>query len=129
MDQTRTWGRTYWGGALFCLQAEVAIREQTGNRMGLQTALRAILDQTGGYAFDRDIVDVLAIGDAATGTQVLENLYRAGKDAPVTTDLDLLWSRLGVPADPKSEAFDDHAPLAPIRIAITAPPASAKGNR
>src|SRR5882757_9804956 len=55
MDQTPTWGRTYWGGALYCLQAEVAIREQKGNRIGLQTALRAILRKTGGYGFERDI--------------------------------------------------------------------------
>jgi len=120
MDQTRSWGRTYWGGALYCLQAEVAIREETGNRVGLQRALRAILEKTGGYAFDRDIDEVLAIGDAATGTHVLEDLYRAGRDAPQTPNLDLLWSRLGVPADPKTEPFDDHAPLASIRIAITA---------
>jgi hypothetical protein len=34
LDQTHSWGRTYWGGALFCLLADVQIREQTGNRMG-----------------------------------------------------------------------------------------------
>jgi hypothetical protein len=32
----------------------------------------------------------------------------------------LLWSRLGVPMDPTTQPFDDHAPLAAIRIAITA---------
>jgi hypothetical protein len=120
MDQTSTWGRTYWGGALYCLQADVAIREQTANRVGLQTALRAILKQTGGYGFERDIVDVLRIGDAATGTQVLYGLYQQMRSTPQAPDLDLLWARLGVPNDPKTEAFDDHAPLAAIRIAITA---------
>ena len=55
MDQTPSWGRTYWGGALYCLQADVAIRERTGNRVGLQTALRAILEKTGGYGFESDI--------------------------------------------------------------------------
>jgi len=121
MDQTPTWGRTYWGGALYCLQAEVAIREQTGNRLGLQTALRAILEKTGGYAFERDIDEVLGIGDVATGTRVLEDLYRQIKNTPQVPNLDLLWSRLGVPQDPKTQPFDDHAPLAAIRIAITAP--------
>jgi hypothetical protein len=120
MDQSPTWGRTYWGGALYCLQAEVGIREQTGNRIGLQTALRAILKETGGYAVERDIEEVLRIGDEATGTHVLENLYQAGRSTPQTPDLDLLWSRLGVPSDPKTQPFDDHAPLAAIRIAITA---------
>ncbi len=121
MDQTPTWGRTYWGGALYCLQAEVAIREQTGNRLGLQSALRAILEKTGGYGFDRDIDEVLRIGDVATGTRVLEDLYRQIKNTPQVPDLDLLWTRLGVPQDPMTQPFDDHAPLAAIRIAITAP--------
>src|SRR3984893_1120152 len=121
MDQTPTWGRTYWGGALYCLQADVAIREQTGNRVGLQTALRAILIETGGYGFERDIDEVLRIGDAATGTRVLVDLYQQSKITPRALNLDLLWSRLGVPSDPKTQPFDDRAPLAAIRIAITAP--------
>jgi hypothetical protein len=120
MDQTPTWGRTYWGGALYCLQADVAIRERTGNRVGLQTALRAILRETGGYGFERNIDEVLRIGDAATGTRVLEDLYEQSKTTPQAVDLDALWSRLGVPTDPKTQPFDDHAPLAAIRIAITA---------
>jgi hypothetical protein len=122
MDQTSTWGRIYWGGALFCLQADVGIREKTGNRVGLQTALRAILKETSGYRAERDIDDVLRIGDAATGTRVLQDLYGEMKATPMTPDLDLLWARLGIPSDPKSEAFDDHAPLAAIRIAITRKP-------
>ena len=40
LDHTHTWGRTYWGGAMFCLVADVRIRQQTGNRKGLQDALR-----------------------------------------------------------------------------------------
>jgi hypothetical protein len=122
MDQTPTWGRTYWGGALYCLQADVKLREQTGNRVGLQTALRAILQETGGYGADRSIDDVLRIGDAATGTQVLQDLYRQVKATAITPDLELLWTRLGIPSDPKSQPFDDRAPLAAIRIAITARP-------
>jgi hypothetical protein len=26
LDQTRSWGRTYWGGAMFCLVADVEMR-------------------------------------------------------------------------------------------------------
>ena len=44
LDHTHTWGRTYWGGALFCLLADVEIRHRTANRYGLQDALRAILN-------------------------------------------------------------------------------------
>jgi hypothetical protein len=123
MDQTQTWARKYWGGALFCLEAEVQIRQRSANRVGLQTALRAILEATGGYGADRDIGDVLRIGDAATGTRVLEDLYERKRAAPVVTDLDALWRSLGVPNDPLTEPFDDHAPLAAVRIAITRPQA------
>jgi hypothetical protein len=122
MDQGIGWGRTYWGGALYCLQADVAIREQTANRVGLQTALRAILKETGGYGFDADIGEVLRIGDAATGTHAMYGLYEQIRTTPQTPDLDVLFTLLGVPSDPKTEAFDDRAPLAAIRIAITAQP-------
>jgi hypothetical protein len=122
MDQSPSWGRTYWGGALYCLQADIAIREQTANRVGLQTALRAILKETGGYGFERDIGDVLQIGDAATGTHVLYGLYQQIRATPQTPNLELLWTLLGVPDDPLTQPFDDRAPLAAIRIAITAKP-------
>ena len=125
MDQSRSWGRTYWGGALYCLQADVAIREQTANRVGLQTALRAILKETGGYGFESDIGDVLRIGDAATGTHVMYGLYQQIRATPQTPNLELLWTLLGVPNDPLTQPFDDRAPLAAIRIAITAKPGGA----
>jgi hypothetical protein len=121
MDQTRSWARTYWGGALFCLKADIAIRRETHNRFGLEQALRAIDSKTGGYAGERSIAEVLAIGDQATGTKVLESAYGAAKTAPEMTDLDALWRDLGVPEDPLHQPFDDHAPLAAVRIAITAP--------
>ena len=47
LDRTHTWGRTYWGGALFCLVADVNIRRQTNNRYGLQDALRAVVGAGG----------------------------------------------------------------------------------
>jgi hypothetical protein len=122
MDQTHTWARTYWGGALFCLQADMAIREQSHNRIGLQTALRGILKETGGYGFDRDIVEVLRVGDAATGTHVLYDLYSRSRDSAQAPDLDAIWTLLGVPENPAAEPFDDRAPLAAVRTAITVAP-------
>jgi hypothetical protein len=125
MDQSPSWGRTYWGGALYCLQVDIAIREQTANRVGLQTALRAILKETGGYGFERDIGEVLRIGDAATGTHVMYGLYQQIRATPQTPNLELLWTLLGVPDDPLTQPCDDRAPLAAIRIAITAKPGGA----
>jgi hypothetical protein len=129
MDQSPSWGRTYWGGALYCLQADIAIREQTANRVGLQAALRAILKETGGYGFESDIGEVLRIGDAATGTHVMYGLYQQIRATPQTPNLELLWTLLGVPNDPLTQPFDDRAPLAAIRIAITAKPSGAAAPR
>ena len=41
LDRTHTWGRTYWGGALFSLVADVELRERTGNQKSLDDVLRA----------------------------------------------------------------------------------------
>ena len=67
LDHTHSWGRTYWGGAMFCLVADVAIREKTHNRKGLRDALRAIVEHGGTIDQNWDLPKALAIGDAATG--------------------------------------------------------------
>lgn len=121
LDHTPTWGRTYWGGAIFCLLADIEIRQRTGNRRGLQHALRAILAQDGNIAVDWPMERVLDVGDAATGTRVLHELYQRMRATPVSTDLDTLWQRLGVKAGGGAVAFDDAAALAAVRRAITAP--------
>jgi hypothetical protein len=124
LDQTHTWGRTYWGGALFFLLADLRIREQTANRAGLQDALRAILNQGGSNEANWDVRRTLEIGDAATGTKVLAELYDEMRASPVSPDLAELWQRLGVHMQAGRVIFDERAPLAGIRRAITAKPLS-----
>ena len=119
MDRTHTWGRTYWGGALFCLVADVSIRRQTGNRKGLQDALRAIVNAGGTIDNDWPLTRALEIGDRATGTTVLTDQYKKWSDAPVQVDLAALWKELGVHQGAKGVEFDSSAPLAKVREAIT----------
>jgi hypothetical protein len=121
LDNTHTWGRTYWGGAMFCLLADVRIREHTGNRKGLQDALRGI-NHGGNITKDWDIEKALALGDKATGTTVLRDLYHDMRDKPAPVDLGQLWKNLGIEAKDGSVTFNDNAPEANIRKAITAPP-------
>lgn len=118
LDQTHTWGRTYWGGAMFCLLADVGIRRRTQLRLGLQDALRAILQQSGGLAASWPIERVLRSADAAVGTRTLEDLYAQMKATPVTPDLMSLWRDLGVVPEGDSVRLIDDAPLAPVRRAI-----------
>jgi predicted metalloprotease with PDZ domain len=124
LDNTHTWGRTYWGGALFFLLADVRIREQTANRLGLQDALRAILNEGGNNEANWEVRRMLAIGDTATGTKVLMELYDEMHASPVSPDLPGLWQRLGVQMRSGQAQFDERAPLAAVRRAITARPSS-----
>jgi hypothetical protein len=119
LDQTATWGRTYWGGAMFCLTADVAIRKQTNNRKGLQDALRAIVNAGGTIDKDWPLMRSLSIGNKATGTTVLTDLYQKWSSAPTPMDLDALWKQLGVRSGAHGAEFDTTAPLAGIREAIT----------
>jgi predicted metalloprotease with PDZ domain len=120
LDNTHTWGRTYWGGALFCLIADVEIRRETKNKKGLQDAMRAIMNDKGTIEYTWPINMIFEEGDKATGTHVLEDLYAAWKDKPVTVDLDKLWRELGIEKKGDTVVFHDDAPDAAVRKAITA---------
>ncbi len=122
LDRTHTWGRTYWGGALFCTLADVRIRQRTSNRYGLQDALRAILAAGGSMETSWPLERALMVGDTATGVSVLTELYQQMKAKAVQCDLAGLWNKLGV--EPLGGvSFNDRAPLAAVRRAITAIPA------
>lgn len=118
LDRTHTWGRTYWGGAMFCLVADVEIHRETHNHKGLRDALRAIVNHGGTINHNWDLPKALAIGDKATGTHVLSDQYAKWKDTPVTVDLDKLWTDLGIHRNGDQIEFVNNAPLAKIREAI-----------
>ena len=126
LDRTHTWGRTYWGGAQFCLLADITIREQTHNRKGLQDALRAIVAAGGAIDQDWPIRKAFEAGDAGTGTHVLVDLYNRMSNAPVPVDLEAIWKKLGIQRTAGGVSFDDKAPEANIRIVITATPPSGR---
>jgi hypothetical protein len=118
LEHTPTWGRTYWGGALFCLIADLRIRERTGNRRSLDDALRGIVAAGGNITVRWSLARALAEGDRATGVPVLRELYEEMGKRPTGVDLDSLWKRLGVRRRGRQMMFDDSAPLAPLRRAI-----------
>ena len=118
LDHTHTWGRTYWGGAMFCLLADVEIHRRTHNAKGLQDALRAILAASGGLSADWPIARVLTTGDAAVGVPVLQELYARYRDSAAAPDLAQLWKDLGVESAEGSVRLNEAAPLADIRRAI-----------
>jgi hypothetical protein len=119
LDRTHTWGRTYWGGALFCLAADVQIRVTTHNQKGLEDALRGIVTAGGTIDHDWPLSRALDIGDAATGTRVLTEQYRSWSTSPVRVDLEKLWQQLGIQRSGAEIEFSASAPYAKMREAIT----------
>jgi hypothetical protein len=128
MDHTHTWGRTYWGGALFCFVADVEIRKQTKNKKGLEDALRGILEAGGDIRDDWELEKALKTGDHAVGLDVLEKLYGEWKDKPMPVDLAAMWKQLGVETDGATVRLHDDAPLAAIRRAIETGTRTAKSG-
>ncbi len=121
LDRTHTWGRTYWGGALFAFVVDLEIRRATAGRQSLATGLRGVLAAGGDartfWAVDRFI----AAFDAAIERPILRDLYRRLALQAGDTDLPALWRQLGISVAGGRVAFDDRAPLAPIRRAMIAP--------
>ncbi len=115
---THTWANTYWGGALFYLLADIQIRRETKNKKGLPDALRAINAAGGNIFEDWDLPKTFGIGDRATGTKVLMQLYHKMATHRGTTDLDALWKDLGVISKGGHLVLDPNAPLAKVRQAI-----------
>jgi hypothetical protein len=128
LDHTHTWGRTYWGGALFCFVADVEIRKQTKNKKGLEDALRGILNAGGDINQDWDLEKALKIGDQAVGLDVLEKLYAEWKDKPVQVDLAAIWKELGIEANGGTVVLKDDAPMSAVRRAIEMGTPSAKAG-
>jgi hypothetical protein len=119
LDSTHTWGRTYWGGALFCLLADVRTRRESHNRKGLVDALRAVNRAGGNIESDWPIERAFKVGDKATGTSVLMSLYQQMGNKPMPVDLPDLWKQLGVRLEAGQVTFDNDAPLAEVRAAIS----------
>jgi hypothetical protein len=128
LDHTHTWGRTYWGGALFCFVADVEIRKQTKNKKGLEDALRGILEAGGDIREDWDLEKALKTGDHAVGLEVLEKLYAEWKDKPVQVDLPAMWKELGVEANGGTVVLKEDAPLSAVRRAMETGTPGAKSS-
>ncbi len=119
LDHTPTWGRTYWGGALFCLQADVRLLQASGGARGLRHALQGLLAAGGSYAVAWPLRRVLEAADRHVGGQILIELYEQMKDSATPVDMDRLWRDLGVAADGRGGVqLDDDAPLSALRRAI-----------
>ena len=120
LDRSYTWGRRYWGGAMFWLHVDVEIRRRSEGERSLDDVLRAVLQAGGNVALRWDVARLAQVAEQATGTTALREIYDEWSGKAVAPNLGALWSSLGVRSD-KSErvTFDDEAPLARIRRDLT----------
>ncbi|MBX7185663.1 MAG: hypothetical protein K1Y01_11010 [Vicinamibacteria bacterium] len=120
LDRTFTWGRRYWGGAMFWLHVDLEIRRRTEGARSLDDVLRGVLGAGGNVALRWDVARLAGVAENASGTTALREIYDDWSEKAVAPDLGALWTSLGVRAD-KAEriTFDDQAPLARIRRGLT----------
>ena len=122
LDRTPTWGRTYWGGALFFLMADLEIARRTAGRQTLATALRGALAAGADTTVDWTPERFFAAADGAIGQAILLPQYRRWATEAVAVDLGKLWSALGVKPGKNGVELDDGAPEAWVRQALTRRP-------
>ncbi|MFN8614001.1 MAG: hypothetical protein U0931_41095 [Vulcanimicrobiota bacterium] len=94
LDGNHRWGATYWGGALYCLLADLRLRVESQNQHHLQEALRAVVAR-GNITQNWTISEFLDTADQATQSQVFHQVHQElGRGGSV--DLDQLWRDLGI---------------------------------
>ena len=118
LDRTNTWGNRYWGGAIFCLLADVYLHRESGGKFGLRHALSKMLAAGIDNRTSMPMSEAMATADDMVGSNVMTTLYEARKHRPVQTDLESLWEALGVKVDGRRVEFDDTAKDAWIRRSI-----------
>lgn len=122
LNGSTSWGRIYWGGALFCLLADVGIRVRSNNQSSLDDAARGILNAGGDTSMRWSVQQTLAAADGALGGSSFSDLYREHAEVAAAVDLEALWARLGVRELDGQISFDESAEWAHVRRAISAPP-------
>ena len=110
---------TYWGGALFCLLADVEARRASSGARGLEDGVRAVLEAGGVASEVWSLAHATELTDAALGAPILAELAAHYRDQGAPLDLDALFSQLGVSLGPRGDVvFDEQAPLAFVRHAL-----------
>jgi hypothetical protein len=128
LDDTPDWARTYWGGATYCLMADLEIRRRTGNKLGFEDALRGVLASGGSIARVWGFERLIDTADASVGASAFRLMHGAMGGGPWTVDLPHVFGDLGVFVHGDDVTLSDDAPLAAIRRSITEPlPADSPG--
>jgi predicted metalloprotease with PDZ domain len=117
LDRTPTWGRTYWGGALFFFLADLDIREHSKGQMTLMDALRRIHQEGLNTESTCELPELLAALDRGAGRSTFRALHDRHGAKAEKVDLEAIWARLGLQVKDGKVRFLDDAPAAYLRRA------------
>jgi hypothetical protein len=108
----------YWGGALFCLLADVELRKQSRGARGLEDGLRRVLNAGGHPSEVWPLGKTLQFVDEGVGGESVRTLAARHRERGAPVDLDALFAELGVEPVAGGVKLHADAPLAAIRKAL-----------
>ncbi|HTE81037.1 MAG TPA: hypothetical protein VK634_10150 [Reyranella sp.] len=112
----------YWGGAIFMLLADLAIRRESDGAKGLEDCLAGALWEGLDGAARVSLDAYTQACNRATGTKAMSELIDRHVNANTAVDLDALWKELGVALVDGRIVLDDSAPQARWRKMIVIGP-------
>ncbi len=118
LEHASSYRSIYWGGASVALFADVAAREKSGGKLGLEDGFRAVLGRGGTACEVWDLADTIDTVDQTLGGPILGELAKRYAYAAAPVDFDALWRDLGVELRSGKVTLSDSAPKAWVRKAI-----------
>jgi hypothetical protein len=113
--------RVYWAGAAMMLAADLQLRNLTGAKQSLATALEQLAQCCMAQERRWSAQEIIERLDEATGTTVFGDLARAQFESDHFPDYDAVLARAGVRFDGDQVEFDAFAPWAAERDALMSP--------
>jgi len=110
--------RVYWSGAALMLQADMQLRETSGGRQSLDTALQSLSQCCLENGRTWRAKEMFAQLDKLTGTQIFSSLYKQHVPAESFPDMRSTWEHLGVETRRDRISLTADAPLAEVRTSI-----------
>jgi hypothetical protein len=118
LEHVRDYTGLYWGGAIYCLSADIAARTQSQGQLGLEDGVRRVF-ASGGHAWDVwSLEKTLRTADGAFAQPLLAPLSARYAKGPAPFDLEAVFRALGVERRASGVVLSDSAPLAWVRHAI-----------
>jgi hypothetical protein len=113
--------RVYWAGAAIMLAADLQLRNQTGGRQSLDTALEQFLRCCASGERRWSAREIILRLDEVTGTTVFSDLVRIQFESDGYPDYETVFARAGVNLEGARVEFDAAAPWAAERDALMRP--------